>query len=223
MENKNYKNDKQFLSKYLNVIELQSGYKRLLVTPDLQGRVLTSSATGEQGYSFGWLNYDLISSGQVLPHCNNYGGEDRFWLGPEGGQFSIFFKGESGKDFDFEDWQAPALIDTDKWELVSADAAKAVFTKSTMLENWSGAKLACKLDRSVLLLENSVVEKELGIKLPESVSSIVFSSENTLTNTGDFEWSRDTGMLSIWILGQFIPSEKKYGYHSIQTIRCSSN
>jgi len=208
MENKNYKNDKQFLSKYLNVVELQSGDKRLLVTPDLQGRVLTSSATGEEGYSFGWLNYDLISSGKVLPHCNNYGGEDRFWLGPEGGQFSIFFKGESGKGFDFEDWQAPALIDTDKWELVSADASKAVFTKSTVLENWSGSLLACRLDRSVSLLENSAVEKELGVKLPESVSSIVFSSENILTNTGDFEWNQTTGMLSIWILGQFIPSEK---------------
>ena len=29
-----------------------------------------------------------------------------------------------------------------------------------------------------------------------------------LTNTGDFEWTKETGMLSIWILGQFIPSEK---------------
>jgi hypothetical protein len=208
MENKNYKNDKKFLSKYLKTVELKSDNKRVLLTPDLQGRVLTSSATGEEGYSFGWLNYDLISSGKVLPHCNNYGGEDRFWLGPEGGQFSIFFKGESGKGFDFEDWQAPALIDTDKWELVSADATKAVFTKSTVLETWSGSQLACRLDRSVTLLENTVVEKELGIKLPESVNSIVFSSENILTNTSDFEWNQTTGMLSIWILGQFIPSAK---------------
>ena len=208
MENKNYQNDKQFLSKYLDVVELQSGDKRLLVTPDLQGRVLTSSANGQDGYSFGWLNYDLIASGKFLPHCNNFGGEDRFWLGPEGGQFSIFFKGESGKGFDFEDWQAPALIDTDKWELVSADETKAVFTKSTALENWSGSQLPCRLDRSVSLLENSVVEKELGVKLPESISSIVFSSENKLTNTGDFEWNQTSGMLSIWILGQFIPSAK---------------
>ena len=52
------------------------------------------------------------------------------------------------------------------------------------------------------------MEKELGVKLPESVSSIVFSSENKLTNTGDFEWNQTSGMLSIWILGQFIPSEE---------------
>jgi len=208
MENKNYKNDKQFLSKYLQVVELKSDDKCLLVTPDLQGRVLTSSANGQEGYSFGWLNYDLISSGKFLPHCNNFGGEDRFWLGPEGGQYSIFFKGSSGKGFDFEDWQAPALIDTDKWELVSADNTKAVFTKSTMLENWSGSQLACRLDRSVTLLDNQAVTDELKTEIPAGLNSVVFRSENKLTNTGDFEWNQSTGMLSIWVLGQFIPSDK---------------
>ena len=34
---------------------------------------------------------DIIASGKTQPHINVYGGEDRFWLGPEGGQFSIFF------------------------------------------------------------------------------------------------------------------------------------
>jgi len=36
----------------------------------------------------------------------------------------------------------------------------------------------------------------------------VFSSQNSLTNIDDFEWTKGTGMLSIWILGQFIPSDK---------------
>lgn len=208
MENKNYKNDKLFLQNHLQVIELINGDKRLLVTPDLQGRVLTSSANGEEGYSFGWLNYDLIASGKFLPHCNNFGGEDRFWLGPEGGQYSIFFKGSSGTAFDFEDWQAPSLIDTDKWELVSGNKQKAVFTKSTVLENYSGTQFACRLDRTVKLLDNSTVATELGFELPNEVDSVVFTTQNLLTNTGNFEWNQTTGMLSIWILGQFIPSEK---------------
>ncbi len=208
MENKNYKNDKMFLSKYLNVVELQSGNKRLLVTPDLQGRVLTSSANGEDGYSYGWLNYDLIASGKFLRHCNNFGGEDRFWLGPEGGQFSIFFKGESGNGFDFEDWQAPALIDTDKWELLSANNQSATFTKSAELENWSGKVLKCKLDRTVKLLDNKTVTDELGFEIPYKVDSVAFSSQNLIKNTGDFKWTKETGMLSIWILGQFIPSNR---------------
>ncbi len=208
MENKNYKNDKLFLQQHLKIVELVQGNKRLLVTPDLQGRVLTSSANGENGYSYGWLNYDLIASGKFLPHCNNFGGEDRFWLGPEGGQFSIFFKGESGNGFDFEDWQAPALIDTDKWELVSASQQSATFTKSAELENWSGKILKCKLDRTVKLLDNKTVAEEFGFEIPYTVDSIVFSSQNLLTNTGDFKWTKESGMLSIWILGQFIPSDR---------------
>jgi hypothetical protein len=208
MENKNYKNDKQFLQKHLQVVELSSGDKRLLVTPDLQGRVLTSSANGEEGYSFGWLNYELISSGKFLPHCNNFGGEDRFWLGPEGGQYSIFFEGSSGRDFDFKDWQAPALIDTEKWELISSSNHNVLFSKSAELINYSGVKLQCILDRSVTLLDNAALEAQFGLKVASSVDSVVFTSKNVLTNTGDFEWNQNTGMLSIWILGQFIPSDK---------------
>lgn len=206
MNQKNYKNDKEFLSKHIRVVELKAGNRCLLVTPDLQGRVLTSSANGEEGYSFGWLNYDLIASGKFLPHCNNFGGEDRFWLGPEGGQYSIFFKGESGKGFAFDDWQAPALIDTDAWSLVSATDTEAVFTASSVLENWAGKHLACRLDRKVSLLDQSSIAKILGIQLPERVDAVVFKSENSLTNAGDFAWNEETGMLSVWILGQFIPS-----------------
>ena len=208
MENKNYKSDKLFLEKHLRVVELVNGDKRLLLTPDLQGRVLTSTANGENGYSFGWLNYNLISSGKFLPHCNNFGGEDRYWLGPEGGQYSIFFKGSSGMGFDFEDWQAPSLIDTDKWELVSSNNQTVTFTKSAVLENFSGTLFSCKLDRTVKLLDNNTIATQFGIEIPASVDSVVFTSSNLLTNTGDFEWTKQTGMLSIWILGQFIPSDK---------------
>ncbi len=208
MENKNYKNDKQFLQQHFQIVELSSGDKRLLVSPDLQGRVLTSTANGEDGYSFGWLNYDLIASGKFLPHCNNFGGEDRFWLGPEGGQYSIFFEGSSGTDFDFKDWQAPALIDTEKWELNTASKHSVNFTKSAELVNYSGVKLNCKLDRTVTLLDNAGLETQFGLKLPKTLDSVVFTSKNVLTNTGDFEWNQNTGMLSIWILGQFIPSDK---------------
>ena len=86
-----YQQDKEFLNKYLKLVELTNGDKRVLITPDLQGRVLTSTPSGEDGYSCGWINYKLIESQKPLPHCNNWGGEDRFWLGPEGGQYAIFF------------------------------------------------------------------------------------------------------------------------------------
>ena len=41
-------------------------------------------------------------------------GEDRFWLGPEGGQFALFFK--KGDPFDLDHWQTPAMMDTEPFE-----------------------------------------------------------------------------------------------------------
>lgn len=193
-----YKQDKDFLEQYLNIIELSQGQQRLLISPDLQGRVLTSTASGDSGYSFGWLNYDLLASGKFLPHCNNWGGEDRFWLGPEGGQFSLFFK--PGTTFTFEEWQTPSLIDTEKWKLKSQSHDTVTFQKDAALTNCSGTSFSIRLERKVILENHS---KEL----PVGVKSVHFRTENLLINTSDFEWTEETGMPSIWMLGQFIPSE----------------
>ena len=77
------------------------------------------------GLSFGWINRELIASGKLLPHMNAFGGEDRFWMGPEGGQFSIFFA--KGAKFEFADWFTPAVFDTLPFKVVSQSRDQAVF------------------------------------------------------------------------------------------------
>lgn len=168
---------------------------------------MTSTPSGEQGYSCGWINYALIESQRPLPHCNNWGGEDRFWLGPEGGQYAIFFVPDSSNDFDFEDWQAPAVIDTKGWERVSSDPTTAKFTTTEQLTNWSGTTLSVKLDREVKLLSDEELISQLGVALSTNVEAVAFESFNTLTNIGAEAWSKESGALSIWILGQFIPGD----------------
>ena len=205
MEIKTYGTDRQFLEKYVELVELSAGDRRLLASPTLQGRVLTSSADGEGGYSFAWLNYGLIAAGKPLPHVNNYGGEDRFWLGPEGGQYSLFFK--NGSDFSFDDWQTPAAIDTEAWETVGQDGAKVTFRKDAILENYAGYILRCRLERDVELLDERETERLLEGPLPGGMRCVAFRTVNRLTNRGTFDWNRQTGMPSIWIIGQFTPSE----------------
>ncbi len=83
-----------FNEKNIRIIELkdpESGAGILLI-PGWQGRVMTSTAGGAEGTSFGWINYDLISSGKISEQFNPFGGEERFWLGPEGGPYSIYFQ-----------------------------------------------------------------------------------------------------------------------------------
>ena len=84
--------DAAFLKMHADAIVLASpdGNARIAVAPKYQGRVMTSTLGGDAGVSYGYLNDELIKSGKPVPKISVWGGEDRFWLGPEGGQFAIF-------------------------------------------------------------------------------------------------------------------------------------
>ncbi|MDW3652392.1 MAG: DUF6786 family protein [Bacteroidia bacterium] len=189
---------------YDDLLLLQDEDAQVIVSPALQGRVMTSTAEGESGKSFGWLNYELIESGEIEEHFNPTGGEERFWLGPEGGQFSIFFK--AGASFEFDNWYVPKEIDTEPFELVSKTSQEARFKKSMELTNYSGTDFKLKVDRVVRLMDRSKTEELLSVKIPENTKWIGFETENSIQNTGDQVWNGASGMLSIWILSMFKPS-----------------
>ena len=82
--------DLAFLRSHSDVVVLAdpAGQARVAVAPKYQGRVMTSTTGGDAGPSFGWIGRAAIESGEKQPHMNVFGGEDRFWLGPEGGQYA---------------------------------------------------------------------------------------------------------------------------------------
>jgi len=201
-----YGYDLNFLKKHTKPIELQNGDSRIVVSPEYQGRVMTSSASGETGLSYGWLNHDLIASGEKLKQINPVGGEERFWLGPEGGQYSIFFK--SGSSFDFENWATPASIDTEAFELVNSDKTSAEFFKSIQLKNYSDFEFSFDVNRKISLLTDEQIKDQLGVVYQDAVQTVGYETVNQLKNTGTESWTKETGLLSIWLLGMFNPSEE---------------
>ena len=139
--------------KDLVLLSDDSSKAQLIVLPAYQGRVMTSTAAGNEGSSFGWINYDLIASGKKAEHIHAFGGEERFWLGPEGGQFSIYFK--KGIEFTYDNWLVPKEIDTEPFTLVSSSANEARFEKEMHLENYSGTKFDLLVNRNVRLLDGA--------------------------------------------------------------------
>ena len=202
-----YQEDLDLLKANVQVVELTdaTGEARVAVVPAYQGRVMTSTAEGSDGWSLGWINAELIASWETLAHINPYGGEDRFWFGPEGGQFAVFF--EQGAAFDLEHWQTPAVIDTEPFELMKTSSSRAVFRRRASLVNYSGFEFDLQVDRTIRLLERAEVESAFGVRAPDGVRLVAFESENHVTNTGSEPWVKETGLLSIWILGMFPPSE----------------
>ncbi len=202
---KTFGDDLEFLKKHTKVVTLSSpdGQAMVAVNPDIQGRVMTSTAAGPSGLSFGWINRELIASGENNPHINTFGGEDRFWLGPEGGQYSLFFKKDS--PFDLEHWFTPVPINEGGFDLVSQDNDRVVMSKEMNLVNYSDFEFKIKVDRIIRLLNKEQVES-LGIPLPGGLKWVAFHSDNQITNIGDKPWTKETGLVSIWILGMFNPS-----------------
>ncbi len=200
---KQYGYNVNFLKKYVRVIELKSGISSVAVVPDWQGRVMTSSSDGLNGFSFGWINHDLVSSGKVLPHINPYGGEERLWLGPEGGQYSIFFK--KGDDFVYDKWQTPAFLDTTPFVVTEESDTSVTFSHKVEIDNYSGAKFKLLITRKVVLVSDEQFLEQTGFDL-RGTKYVAYRSENKLINQGANEWKKGTGLLSIWMLGMFNPS-----------------
>ena len=200
---KQYGFNKDFLKKHTKIIELKNGSSALVLAPSWQARVMTSTAEGDPGYSFGWINRDLIASGKLVPHINAFGGEERLWLGPEGGQFSIFFP--KGKPFVYDNWQTPAFLDTTPFQLISSNDSSALFGNDIETENYSGTKFRFRIEREVTLLTGDEISKLISSDV-NGLKYVGYRSVNKLTNQGDLAWKKETGLLSIWMLGMFNPS-----------------
>ena len=205
----NFGEDVAFLQQHLqNVVVLKhSGdSSRLVVTGDYQARVMTSTASGGKGKSFGWINYDLVSSQKYAPHINAFGGEERFWLGPEGGQYALFFP--PGKNFDFDNWQTPGLIDTAHYAVTSQSDTAITYRQPGILQNYKGSTFKLDISRTIRLLGNGDIAARLGFALPAGIKGVAYETDNAVTNTGDTAWQEQNGLLSIWLLGMFKPSDQ---------------
>lgn len=198
--------DVRFLKQHQEVVVLtdRSGQSQVALVGAWQGRVMTSTAEGEGGQSFGWINRELIASGKPQPHIHVFGGEDRFWLGPEGGQFSIFFR--QGAQFNLDHWFTPAAIDTLPYTLRSASRSQARYTARFSVTNYSGVAFDLGVDRAVRLLSTRTAWRHLGVPAKEDVRLVAYETDNRITNVGQRPWEKSTGLLSIWILGMFNPS-----------------
>lgn len=203
----NYAADRTVLLKAdSTLLELKSsdGNARLLLSPKYQGRVMTSTARGDSGRSYGWLNYSLLESGSFLPQFNPVGGEERFWMGPEGGQYSLFFK--SGDSFDIKHWQVPAWLDTLPFAVRGHNDSSASFAYDARFTNYKGIAFSLDINRTVEMLNRTELSNRLGITLPDSIDVVGYQSRNLVKNTGRNPLTKDNGLVSVWLLGMFKPS-----------------
>lgn len=199
-----YAQDIAYLQKHAQILELDApGGGKVAVSPTFQGRVMTST-TRPDGTSFGWVNRAFISAGRTGTPFDNYGGEDRFWLGPEGGQYGLFFS--AGRPFTFPNWQTPTALQEGDWTVTERSPTRVVFTRRMSVTNYQGTDFELTVARTVSVLGADEVKSKIGATLPPGIEWVGFETVNSITNSGQQPWTKDRGIVSIWILGMYAPS-----------------
>jgi hypothetical protein len=198
-----FADDVAFLSRFapIKVLESPSG-GRIAVSATYQGRVMTS-AVAPDGRSLGFVNRQFIEEGKTGTVFDNYGGEDRFWLGPEGGQYALYFP--PGKTFAFANWQTPHAMQEGAWETKDATATSMTFSRRLELVNYAATPFTIGVERKVSLVSADEAKERLGITPAPSVQWVGFSTSNGITNLGPAAWTEAKGLVSVWILGMFAP------------------
>ncbi|HET7541654.1 MAG TPA: DUF6786 family protein [Polyangiaceae bacterium] len=200
---KTFEEDVAFLSKHapLKVLTSPSG-GRIAVSGQYQARVMTSAVSAGAA-SLGFINRQFIEAGHTGTAFDNYGGEDRFWLGPEGGQYGLYFP--TSKPFSFEFWQTPHELQEGAWQVRAESATSVSYAHAFSVVNYEQRVFKVEVERKLTVFSTEQASQRLGLPLPSSLSWVGFSSENKLTNTGAEPWQEASGLLSVWILGMFAP------------------
>lgn len=195
-----------FLKKYTKPIELKDERgARVAVVPEYQGRVMTSSCGGLEGASFGFINSDYIKKGELNKHFNNYGGEERLWLSPEGGPFSLWFKPGVEKQT-LDDWFTPPAFNEGEWKVVHGENKNEVRMAAHMkLQNTASTNFDLDVIRYVHLLKEKELAEIFGKVSADKMTGkdvklVAYETGNQLTNRGP-AMTKDKGLVSMWILG----------------------
>jgi hypothetical protein len=199
-----YGEAREFLAKHTELVELTNAEgARVAICPEWQGRVMTSTCGGMEGLSFGFVNDEFITAAKPNLHFNNYGAEERLWLSPEGGQFSLWFA--PGKPQNLDNWFTPPAFNEGAWKVVSSSNEPFRMATTMNLQNTSGTQFHLDVSRGVRLLGKSDLKQILGESAAKKVfaagvKSVAYETDNRLTNRGA-AMTREKGLVSIWILG----------------------
>ena len=179
-----------------DLVVLRSGDAALAASARYQGKVFTSTTGG--GESQGYIAYGAFAVDPPAARINAYGGEQRLWVGPEGGPLSVFFPADV--PFAHEYWRTPAPIDREPWELASAGEREVSFRKTARFASRAGATFDARLDRRVELLDATELRERLGGEVVDELAGVGYVTANALTNVGAEPWTEQTGAPCLWAL-----------------------
>ena len=199
----NFGDDLTFLRKHTEVVVLhdKSSEVQVIVVPAWQGRVMTSTARalGRQ-LRLGEPRTHRIRQSAAPHQC--------FWrrrpvLARARGRavFDLLCQRSRSSTSNIGSRLRHWTPSRSRWSSQSAESV--LCRREIQLTNYSGTQFQLEVNREVRLLSAKDAVAGVGGKLSAGVSAVAFETVNTVKNTGAAAWTKETGLLSIWILGMF--------------------
>ncbi len=179
------------------VLEGRRKGRQVLVSPSLTGRVVGTTYSGDQGQCNGFLFEKSFREG-MTDIWNNWGGEERYWLAPEGGPYSIQFDGRANY---FDNYHVQDGLNSIRYETEEVSKlGNSLCMKSQFgLKNNINTEFELEVTRRITALDDCPYLAGAG----PDCDFVGFQSESTVTNLNSFAWTKETGSLAHWHLGQF--------------------
>jgi hypothetical protein len=149
------------------------------------------------------MNRELIAKPPVPRGFNNFGGEDRLWLAPEGGPYGLYF--DPGAKQELANWYVPLVMDGGPRTVAAKDATSITFRDRIQMKNVKSVAFDLSIERKVEVLDKAALEALLGVPFPKGMKFVAFRTTNTLKNEAKAALPEE-GLIAPWILGQFKPS-----------------
>lgn len=196
-----YLEDYKLIAAKCELIELttNNGNARITISPQLQGKILIVSNEGENGGSFGWFNKSAFQRTDFDE--TKVGGVDRIWVGPLGSQFSFYY--QQIKPLDEANWKVPRDLSKGRFSVLTSTRKKVSMHRSISLTNFIGNEFHCDLSREISILNRDEVEKQLNTEFSDHLKFVAFKSEHVLKNIGVRNWTKSSGLVSLWSAGMF--------------------
>ncbi|MBU2869442.1 DUF6786 family protein [Colwellia sp. E2M01] len=194
--------DLAVIDKHHKPIVLSAGKAKIIVLAEYQGRIMTSTLNGDKGESLAWINYEHLLTRQENPRV---GGADRLWFGPETGDYSLFFQPNTERIP--ENIVIQPAFSSLPFNITSQDNTHVTFTQNLQMQNYQGFIFEAAVNRKVSLFSADEIKANLGITY-QNLNAVGFGANTVITNIGAQHWTKETGLISIWDLGAFLPSNK---------------
>ncbi len=199
------------------ILGQESGSGRLLIAPDLSARIMAVSLDGPQGENFGFVKPEAIANRGKDPQFNAYGGALRWWVGPEGGQFGVAFPPGAEK-FDLDSWYISEEYNGKPFVVAypqGATGSSALMGAEIRIENASRTRFHVGVTCRLSLLGNPLGTGSARPQTAEGINEgrlkhLGYLSETTFENLSGQPITKETGLVSIWMLGMYVAGPECY-------------